>query len=109
MAVENFIIFNQTNPTRKLFLLTLIISLVSFLKKKKDIKWAAGVCVCLSVRVCLCVCVSVCVCVCVCVSVCVCLCVSVCVYVCVYVCVCVKFWSPLTIPKPVIRLIRNFD
>ena len=34
-------------------------------------------------------------------------CVRVCVCVCVYVCVCGKFWSPLTISKPAIRLIRN--
>ena len=44
-----------------------LFSLVSFLKKKKekkDIRWAAGVCV--SVCVCVCVCVCMCVCVCLC-------------------------------------------
>ena len=39
--------------------------------------------------------------------VCVCVC-FLCVCVCVCVCVCLQFWSPLTISKPVIRLIRNF-
>ena len=67
-----------------------LFSLVSFLKKKKEKKTykIGSRCVCVCVCVCLCVCVSVCVCVC--------------------LCVCVKFWSPLSISKPVIRLIRNF-
>ena len=57
-------------------------------------KWAS---VCLCMPVCMYVCV--CVCVCACSFVCVCLC------VCVYVC---KVWSPLTVSKPIIRLIQNF-
>ena len=68
-----------------------IFSLVSFLKKKKRTYKMGSRCVC----VCLCVCV----------------CVCVCLYVCVCVCVCVSvynFGPPLSISKPVIRLIRNF-
>ena len=53
-----------------------LFSLVSFFEKKKRlIKWAAGVCVCVS----MCVCLSV-----------------------------YNFGPPLSISKPVIRLIRNF-
>ena len=53
---------------------------------------------------------SVCVCACVCVYVCmyVCMYVCVCVCVCLCVCVCKILVPPLTISKPVIRLIRNF-
>ena len=78
--------FDKRNPILNIF------SLVSaFSQKNKTYKMGH----CASVRVH--VCMHLCACMCACVHGCMC--------VCVYVCG--KFWSPLTISKPVIRLIQN--
>ena len=130
--------FNETcEKIRKLYfpLSPLLILFISFIN---TVCVCLCVCLCLCVSVCLCDCVPVCVCacvrvrvrVCVCVSVSVCVCVCACVRACACACAwawawacacacvracvracacaCAKFWSPLTIFKPVIRLIRNF-
>ena len=90
-------------------------NLISAFLQKNKTYGSACVCVCVCVCMCLCVCMCACFHVCMFVFVCVHMHVHVCAYayscVCACMCVCVcacKILVPLTISKPLIRLIRNF-